>query len=291
MGNVLVAGSTGYLGRELLSALARAGHTVLAMSRQASVAKLDALHQVIDEIRIADATVPESLPTVMRDVDAVISTVGLTKPVKGLDPDAVDYQANVNLLTAAVEAGVGHFAYVSVAGIDLPGATQIATIAAKKRFEDVLRASRVCWSIARPSGFFWNYGLLLTMGHKHSTMPVIGDGAAKTTPIFEADLAAAIISRLDQDRLIYSVGGPEDLSINEIAALIEKALGKRLHPLHIPEPLAEGALKVIKPFSPGQYEMMSFLVWAMTAGATADHIGSTRLGDWLKLHRDDDFEV
>lgn len=291
MSNVLVAGSTGYLGRALITALADTDHTVLAMSRKASVARLDPLRESIDEIRIADAAVPASLTSVMRDVDAVISTVGLTKPARGLDPDDVDYLANVHLLTAAVNAGVGHFAYVSVAGIDLPGATKIATIAAKQRFEEVLRDSRICWSIARPSGYFWNYGLWLTMARKHATVPMFGTGAAKTTPIYEADLARVIISGINEDQLIYSAGGPEDLSSNEIAELIAEALGRKLHQLHIPEPLADGALKVIKPFAPGQYEMMSFLLWALTAGATADHVGTTRLGEWLKAHRDDTFEL
>lgn len=291
MSRVLVAGSTGYLGRELLRALHAGGHQVIALSRPQSVGKLDDSRELISEVREGDAADPGSLGPAVAGVDTVVSTVGLTKAVKGLTFDQVDFGGNMNLLSAAIDAGVGHFAYVSLAGVDLPGALDVDVVRAKKSFEDALRASRISWSIARPSGFFWNYGIFLTMARKHGVVPMFGSGAAKTTPIDEGDLADAITARLGEDSAIYTVGGPQDLTGNEVADLIQAALGKRVRVLHIPDKLTGAGLRVLQPFSPSQYGMWSFFHWATTAGATADHVGAKRLGGWLAAHRDEDFAV
>lgn len=289
MSTVLVAGSTGHLGQALLPALAAAGHEVVAMARPASRHHLDHLQECIQEVREGDASEPDSLPAVLAGIDTVVSAIGLTKPVKHLDFDQVDRQCNENLLDAAVTAGVERFVYTSVAGIDLPDSEGVAILDAKRRFEEALRGCSIGWSIARPSGYFWNYGLFLQMAREHGVVPILGDGEAKTTPVAEQDVAAAMARRLLDDGETYTIGGPEDLSANAIAALIGEALGRKVRAVHVPEPVTRLALEVTKPFSRSEYDMWAFFHWTMTAGATADHLGSTHLAAWLQAHRDDDF--
>lgn len=288
---ILVGGATGHLGAELIPALLDRGHQVYAMVRPGSEGKLGAGRDRLAGIRVAELTDPVALGRAVTGIDGVVSTIGMTIPVRGVDPDQVDHLGNVALLRAAETGGVGHFAYVSVAGIDDPSADHVPVVQAKRRFEEALRDSSVGWSIARPSGFFWNYGIFLSMARQRSFVPIVGDGSARSTPIDAGDLAVAIADRVGRSGTTYSVGGPEDLSVNEIADQIQDVLDRRIRRIHVPLSVARGAVAIVHPFSASQSDMARFFVWAMTADVTADHVGTTRLADWMREHRDDQFSV
>lgn len=289
MTKVLVGGATGHLGVEVISALCSRGFEVFGLARPGSQSKLDPYRHLLSGIRLGDVTQPGSLPGAVAGIDTIVSTIGLTTPVRGIEPMQVDYQGNLALLKAAEEASVAHFAYVSLAGIDLPGATDVPVIAAKHRFEGALQASALHWSIARPSGFFWNYGIFLTMARQHSFIPLLGRGDSHTTPVDAGDLANAICDRLDDPGRVYSIGGPEDLTGNQIASMIRRVLGKRVHVAHLPISLVRGAIKLTRPFNSSEADLEQFFAWAMTAEVTADHVGTTTLESWLEANRDRTF--
>ncbi len=104
-------------------------------------------------------------------------------------------------------------------------------------------------------------------------------------------MAVAIADRVGRSGTTYSVGGPEDLSVNEIADQIQDVLDRRIRRIHVPLSVARGAVAIVHPFSASQSDMARFFVWAMTADVTADHVGTTRLADWMREHRDDQFSV
>lgn len=239
----------------------------------------------------ADLTDADAIAAAMAGMDAVITTVGMTRPESGMDPEKVDFAGNVALLKAAQRSGVGHFTYGSLDGVDLPGADEIAVIRAKKRFEEALKASTLPWAICRPNGFFWNYGIDLTMARDSGVMRLVGDGSAKTTPIDEDELAEAIVARIGAKGVIYSVGGPEDLTFNEVADLISGALGKKLKVKHYPRRLTGGILKAVHPFAPERADLLQMFVWLMNANVTSDHVGHRTLGDWLELNKDKTFTI
>ena len=112
MKRVLVAGSTGYLGRYVVKACAAQGHFVRALAR--SPEKLDDLQDRLDEVVVGEVTRPETLTHVCDDIDVVFSSVGITRQRDGLTFRDVDYQGNKNLLDIALRAGVRKFVYVSV---------------------------------------------------------------------------------------------------------------------------------------------------------------------------------
>jgi uncharacterized protein YbjT (DUF2867 family) len=98
MKRILVAGATGYLG-----GFVERGHLVRAQAR--SPGKLDPIRESLDEIVEAEVTRPETLNTVCDGMDAVFSSIGITRQRDGLTFMDVDYQANRNLLDAALKAG------------------------------------------------------------------------------------------------------------------------------------------------------------------------------------------
>lgn len=291
MSRVLIAGATGFLGKRIVEQSALQGHETYAISRPESVSKLDSLTDSLSGIHAAELTDADGVAAAMAGMDAVVTTVGMTRPESGMDPEKVDYAGNMALLKAAQQSNVGHFSYVSLDGVDLPGADEIAVIRAKKRFEEALQASNLPWAICRPNGFFWNYGIDLTMARDSGVMRLVGDGSAKTTPIDEDELAEAIVQRVGAKDVIYSVGGPQDLTFNEVADLISRVLGKKLKVKHYPRNVTGGILKVMHPFAPERADLLQMFVWLMNANVTSDHVGHRRLGDWLEQNKDKTFTM
>ena len=77
MKRVLVAGSTGYLGRFVVKECAARGWFVRALAR--SPEKLDHVRDGLDEVVAGQVTRPETLTGVCDDIDVVFSSVGITR--------------------------------------------------------------------------------------------------------------------------------------------------------------------------------------------------------------------
>ena len=101
MEKIMLAGSTGYLGSYILSELLKRNYSVKAVVRNKSKIKEEFLKNKNLEIFEAELTNPQTLKDCCKDVDVVISTVGITRQKDGLTYMDVDYQANVNLLREA----------------------------------------------------------------------------------------------------------------------------------------------------------------------------------------------
>lgn len=285
----MVAGATGALGTELVRSLAERGHEVIAMARRAGDARLDAVRHMIADERVADVSDASGLRAACVGADAVVSTVGLTRPTRSVTFEQVDHQGNLALLRAAADEGVGHFHFVSLAGIEDPGHERVPMMVAKRAFEQDLMAGPIPWSISRPSGFFWNYGVILQMVREHGTAWLVGDGTAMTTPVDEGDLADAIADRLGEDDAVFTVGGPQDLSFRDVAEMAFRVLDRPVRIHHVPPGLARSALAVVRPFDPARYGLGAFATWVMVTGATADHVGRRELEPWMAANRDRDF--
>lgn len=115
--NVFVTGATGFIGVSLCHALAQRGHTVHALVRNPAKAG-QILH---DRIRVFSGHVldPECLAQGMESCDAVIHMAALAR-VWSRDPDefhAVNVHGTVNVMDAAVRAGVKRVLVTSTAGV------------------------------------------------------------------------------------------------------------------------------------------------------------------------------
>ncbi len=108
---VLLAGATGYLGRFITQELIDRGYETKIVVRNKEKVKLNAPNLEIIE---AQVTKPESIKNICKNVDIVISTVGITRQKDGLTYMDVDYQANANLIDEAKKSGVKKFIYISV---------------------------------------------------------------------------------------------------------------------------------------------------------------------------------
>ncbi|VWX61125.1 SDR family oxidoreductase [Sphingorhabdus sp. 109] len=272
---VLIAGATGYLGRHLVQAYHRAGYRVHALARHPE--KLIDLDDQIDRVIFGEATRANALGEVFDGVDLIVSALGITRQQDGLGYDAVDYQANKNLLDAAVRARVEHFAYIHV--LHAEAMAHVPMAAAKTRFAKALAEAPIGSTIICPSGFYTDLAELLDMARKGRIF-LFGDGEARMSPMDGADLASACVGAT-RDRISrIHIGGPQSLSQNEIAQKAFEALGLPPRITHIPLGLARFLLDCGKKLGwSQQLGPMEFFLAASQIDMTAPAHGSITLAE------------
>ena len=143
--HVFVTGATGYLGRPLTDALVERGHTVHALARPRSRARLGAGAQPVFGDALAASSYVGSVPP----ADTLVHLVGTPKPnpSKVAQFRAVDLASLDAAVAAAHTAGVRHLVYVSVAQ---PAPVMRAYVEARKAGEAIIRASGLNATILRP---------------------------------------------------------------------------------------------------------------------------------------------
>ena len=270
---ILVAGATGYLGQFVVRELHQRGHFVRALVHSAKKAK--DLGLPADEIVEADVTLPGTLTGRCDGMDAVFSSVGLTRQKTRHTFLDVDYQGNLNLLHEAQRAGVNRFVYVSV--FNGPACRHLAIVAAHEDFVDRLRASGMAHTIVRPTGYFSDMGEFLAMA-RHGRVLLFGKGDKRMNPIHGADLAPVCADAVEGGPEEVNVGGPDVMTYREIAACALRAAGKRpTNIISVPMPLIRVAVRLLRVFSPHQADILDFLSNAMTIEGVAPATGTHTL--------------
>lgn len=273
MKKVLIAGATGYLGRYLIKEAKKQGYWVRALARKAD--KLYDLKDSIDEIREAEITKPNTLNGICDDIDAVISSIGITRQKDGLTYMDVDFQANMNLLQDAQSRGVKKFIYVSV--LNGKNLRYLKICDAKERFVEELKASGLDYCIIRPNGFFSDMADFFEMAKK-GRIYLFGTGLQKTNPIHGKDLATVCVNAINEGGKEVLVGGPEILTHQEIALSAFDVLGSKPKITYIPEWMRASVLKLLKMFTRSKtYGPVEFFMTVMAIDMVAPEYGKYTL--------------
>ncbi|MEM7011954.1 MAG: SDR family oxidoreductase [Verrucomicrobiota bacterium] len=274
---ILVAGSTGYLGRHIVRQLLKTGHSFHAIARNANL--LLSMGANPESIDLRQVTEPESLVGSCEAIDTVISTVGITRQKDGLTYMDVDYQANRNLLDEAIRAGVRKFIYISA--LHGEKLRHLKIFEAKEKFVDELRASGLEYTIVRPNGFFSDMADFSKMAERGRVV-LFGDGSQKLNPIHGADLAEAIVEAINGTKTTPEIGGPDVLSHEEIATLAMKAHGKKPKIFHLPDWIRRFVIAQARRFTPVKvYGPLEFFLTTMQSDYIAPRYGTEHLGDFF----------
>lgn len=277
MDSVLVAGATGYLGGHIARELMKRSFFVRAIARNPEKLKQSSIE--VSEVFGAEVTRPETLEDCCRGMDAVISTVGITRQRDGLTYMDVDYQANMNLLAAARRAGVGKFIYISV--LNGERLKHLKICEAKERFVGELKKSGMAYSIIRPNGFFSDMAEFYNMAKK-GRIYLFGDGEFKANPIHGQDLAAVCVDAILKPETEIRVGGPEVLTQNEIALLAFEVLGATPRISRIPNWLRGFILKMVRLLSGSKaYGPIEFFMTVMAMDMVAPIYGEHTLKQYF----------
>ena len=266
---ILVAGGTGNLGLELVPLLGAPGHGVRVLTRDPGRAR-QRLGDTPDLI-LGDARSRQTLEAAVQGVDTVVSALTGFGP-GGQGPKAVDYEGNVNLIRAAEAAGVRRFVLVSMHGAAADHPMELARM--KYRAEEALRASRLEWVIVRPNAFMELWAEIVGGPiAKDGKATVFGRGDNPVNFVSARDVARFIELALSDPRLsrtILEIGGPQNVTFNQLVRQIEDVAGRQAVVKHVPLPLMRVLSVVMRPFKPDIAGMIEAGIAFDTADMTFD---------------------
>lgn len=232
---IAVAGGTGTLGTRLVPLLTGQGHAVRVLTRDPARAR----HLTTLDVDVVHGDVrdPASVARALHGADTVISAVhGFAGP-GGVSPATVDRAGNANLVGATVRTGAA-LVLVSVVGAspDHP----IGLFRAKHAAEATLRASGIPWTIVRATAFMETWGTIMGGSLQTSgTTMVFGRGDNPINFVSATDVAALVGLAATDPGLrgqIVEIGGPDNLTFNQVAAIVRDTAGHRGTVRHIPRP-------------------------------------------------------
>ncbi|MEZ8823106.1 SDR family oxidoreductase [Vibrio amylolyticus] len=280
--NILVVGATGYLGQHIIKTLLDTNQRFTALARNKG--KLLSIGVSDDHIIEAQVTEPQQLVGVCEDVDVVISCLGITRQQDGLSYMDVDYQANLNVLLEAERAGVTRFVYVSA--FKAKSYPQVRLLAAKEKFAArLLSSTKLSPCVIRPNGFFVDLEEFYRMATQGKVYQ-FGDGTMKMNPIDGEDLAKFCLAKIDSDEEEFDVGGPEVLTLNQIAHLAFESQGKLVSIRSVPDVFRRILLGCIKKIPEKWAGPAEFFLTMLGSDAIAPCYGERKLGEHFSaLHQ------
>lgn len=229
---IVVAGGTGRLGRLLVDRLAGRDLDVRVLTRDPRRAA-----DLVGRAEVVTGDVRDA-PTVVAAVagaEVVISAVhGFVGP-GDVSPATVDRDGNANLTDAAKAAGAS-LVLMSVVGAAADSPMELHRM--KHAAERYAIASGVPTTIVRATSFMELWVDLLRQTAVRSGRPLVfGRGDNPVNFVSVADVAALIdqvVTEPGSRGTILEIGGPDNLSFNQLAAAVQSADGRTDSPRHVP---------------------------------------------------------
>ena len=234
---VLVAGPTGFLGSAICGHLAAKNKQVKGLVRASSDAgKVAQLKESGVETVSGDLKNADSLKNALKGVSAVISTVNSAMSRQEGDTiQTVDEEGQINLINAAVDAGVSQFIYISLC----PMPVEFPLQTAKRKVEKRLRESGLNYTILQPT-YFMEVWLSPALGFDfpNAKANIYGEGKSKISWISIKDVASFAVAALDNPAAknkVIELGGPEALSLLDAVNIFESTHDKKFELQFVPE--------------------------------------------------------
>jgi uncharacterized protein YbjT (DUF2867 family) len=219
---VTVFGGSGFLGRYVVQALARAGCRIKVAVRRPDLAlHLQPLGS-IGQIALIQANVrdEQSVSEALRGADAAVNLVGILQPKGRQKFRAIHVEGAERIARAARERGARALVHVSAIG-----ASRLAKSAyARTKGEGEARVQAIFPEavILRPSLIFGPednfFNRFAALGRLAPVMPVIG-GKTRMQPVYAGDVGEAVKAALGGragEGVIYELGGPLTYSFREL---------------------------------------------------------------------------
>jgi NADH dehydrogenase len=166
-------------------------------------------------------------------------------------PESVDRDGNAHLISAAARNGA---AFVLISGIGAAPDHPWELARAKHAAEENLRQSGVPYAIIRPSAFTETWGgMMLSSLQTSGRIQVFGRGDNPSNFVSVIDVAALVESVVTGERLgsrEIDFGGPDTLTFNQLAAIVQDVAGRRAAVRHIPRPVLRAMSHVARPLNP-----------------------------------------
>jgi NADH dehydrogenase len=233
---ILVAGGTGRLGTLLVERLAGRGHQVRILTRDPVRAEQPVGGQIT--VVSGDVRDRQSLGPAVAGVKTVVSAVhGFNEPARD-SLAAVDRDGNANLLSAAQAAGA-HFVLISTVGAAADSPMELFRM--KYMAEQNAAGSELPCTIVRATAFLELWIELLEQTAIRSGRPLVfGHGQNPINFVSTSDVAALVeraVTDTDMRGDTLEIGGPANLTFEQLARAVQTACGSTKAPRHVPRPM------------------------------------------------------
>ena len=230
MTTVLVTGGNGSLGREVVVRLVAAGQNVRVLSRRLPDTPREGVVYIAGDIRTGT-----NVPQAVRGADAVIHCA--TSAAR--DTRATDVTGTQMLLVAAEAAGVAHFLYPSIVGVE---AIPYAYYKAKHAAQKIIADANVPWTILQATQFHtFIHGILGALARAPVLLVPKGFPFQTIAHGEVADTLVALVTEGPQ-RQIVRIGGPKVRRIEDLATeyIAHTGSSRRVVPIPLPGRIAAG---------------------------------------------------
>jgi uncharacterized protein YbjT (DUF2867 family) len=288
---VTVFGGSGFLGRNVVRALAKRDYRIRVAVRRPELAghlqplgKVGQIHAVQANLRY-----PASVEAAMRDSHVAINLVGILAEGGAQSFDAVQGTGAGTVAKAASAVGA-RVVHVSAIGADPDSPSRYAR--AKAAGEKAVLAAAPTATILRPSIVFGPEdqftNRFAALARMSPALPLIGGGLTKLQPVYVGDVATAVADVVDgkaRAGATYELGGPEVLTMREIMEVILATVERRRMLISLPFGLARFESLFLQ-FAPGALKLTPDQVTllradnvvsdaAKSAGLTLEGLGIT----------------
>lgn len=230
---IAVTGATGFVGQALLDRAAKAGIPIRALTRRPQEPHPSA------EWVLGDLDAKNALAHLCNGAEAVIHVAGVVNAADPAGFEAGNVTGTLNVIEAAVKAGVPRLIFVSSLSAREPDLSAYG--ASKARAEKLVMASGLDWTIVRPPAIYGPSDaemLALFKAARWSVVPMPASGG-RASYIHVDDLARLLLVLIPGGEAVTGQtfepddGRENGWSHREIARAIGWAVGRRPVVLHL----------------------------------------------------------
>jgi uncharacterized protein YbjT (DUF2867 family) len=246
---ILIAGGTSRLATSVVPRLLEHGLRLRILTRNLERAQ----QRWGDDVEIVQGDVrdPATLAGAAQGVETVISAIHGFVGEGNVSPRSVDWEGNMNLIRAAEGAGVSHFILVSISGASADHPMELFRM--KYQAETALQRSSLAWTIIRPTAYMELWASMIGEPLlKTGKTRVFGRGNNPINFVSIQDVARFVELAVTTETMrgeIVEVGGPENLTMNEVAEAFERESGTAGRISHIPLPMMRVMARVMGPIN------------------------------------------
>jgi uncharacterized protein YbjT (DUF2867 family) len=203
--------------------LAAKGYSVSVLTRDPR--KLEFARSLGVEVMEGDIRQPDTRLRVCEGAEAVVSSV---TAISGNLIREVDEAGQCALMEAAERSGVKRFVFVSAYGVARNHPVDFFRM--KYRVEEHLKSCAMEYTILRPTAFMETWCARIgAQVVNDQPVTIFGNGKNPINFISAEDVAKFILLALEEPRLkneTLTIGGPQNLTFEEVAAVYEQLSGK-----------------------------------------------------------------
>ncbi|MGE5566755.1 MAG: complex I NDUFA9 subunit family protein [Parcubacteria group bacterium] len=239
-GLVTVFGGTGFIGRQVVRALARRGYRVRVAARNEGAGYRLRMLGDVGQIEVVQANI-RNRASVERALDgavACVNLVGLLYEAGRQGFQATHVMGAKTVAECAAAQGIVRFVQMSALGADPDSPSKYART--KAQGEAAVRAVIPSAVVIRPSivfgqedHFFNRFGQMAAIS---PVLPLVGENT-RFQPVFVGDVAAAIANAVENPAVAgqtFELAGPTVYTFRELMELVRRETGR--HPALVPVP-------------------------------------------------------